>query len=178
MSIQQKNEITNIANGKFRHFLKSKFVEVNRLFAVVYLNRNNDAEQFKTRKYYLPKGIIVNYNVTIYGKNIYGQAIGSYIKRYGEIRKLTTGQGESYTTGCLLDHDYIKNCYRLKAAHLNKQKELDADPKAIQQIEFIEQLKNVDGVNADRTQNMFILTTLEKIKETRLKHSQGSLTVL
>ena len=174
MNIQQKSEIKNIANGKYRHFLKSKFIEVNRLFAVAYLSRYNDAEQFKTRKYYLPKGIIV----TIYGKNFYGQAIGSNIKRYGEIRKLTTGQGENYTTGCLLDYDYIKNCYRLKAVDLNKQKELDADPKAIQQIEFVEELKNVDGVNADGTQNMFILTTLEKIKETRLKLSQGSLTVL
>ena len=140
------------------------------------MNRNNDAEQFKTRKYSLPKGINVNYNVTIYEKNFYGQAIGSDIKRYGG--KLTTGQGDNYTTGCLLDYDYIKNCYRLKAVDLNKQKELDADPKAIQQIEFVEQLKNVDGVNADGTQNMFILTTLEKIKETRLKLSQGSLTVL
>ena len=142
------------------------------------MNRNNDAEQFKTRKYSLPKGINVNYNVTIYEKNFYGQAIGSDIKRYGGIRKLTTGQGDNYTTGCLLDYDYIKNCYRLKVVDLNKQKELDADPKAIQQIEFVEQLKNVDGVNADGTQNMFILTTLEKIKETRLKLSQGSLTVL
>ena len=142
------------------------------------MNRNNDAEQFKTRKYSLPKGINVNYNVTIYEKNFYGQAIGSDIKRYGGIRKLTTGQGDNYTTGCLLDYDHIKNCYRLKAVDLNKQKELDADPKAIQQIEFVEQLKNVDGVNADGTQNMFILTTLEKIKETRLKLSQGSLTVL
>ena len=67
MNIQQKSEIKNIANGKYRHFPKSKFFEVNRLFAVVYLNRNNDAEQSKIRKYYLPKGIIVNY-VTIYGK--------------------------------------------------------------------------------------------------------------
>ena len=142
------------------------------------MNRNNDAEQFKTRKYSLPKGINVNYNVTIYEKNFYGQAIGSDIKRYGGIRKLTTGQGDNYTTGCLLDYDYIKNYYRLKAVDLNKQKELDADPKAIQQIEFVEQLKNVDGVNADGTQNMFILTTLEKVKETRLKFSQGSLTVL
>ena len=83
------------------------------------MNRNNDAEQFKTRKYSLPKGINVNYNVTIYEKNFYGQAIGSDIKRYGGIRKLTTGQGDNYTTGCLLDYDYIKNCYRLKAVDLN-----------------------------------------------------------
>ena len=33
-------------------------------------------------------------------------------------------------------------------------------------------------INADRTETMFDLIILEKIKETRLKFSQGSLTVL
>ena len=41
------------------------------------------------------------------GRNLY-QAIGLDIKRYEEIRKLTTGQGEDYTTECLLDYDYLK----------------------------------------------------------------------
>ena len=56
----------------------------------------------------------------------------SHIKWYEEIRKLTTGQGEDYTTGCLLDYDYIKNHYKLVTVDLSRQKELDADPKAIQ----------------------------------------------
>ena len=51
------------------------------------------------------------------------------IKQYEEIRKLTTGEGKDYTTGCLLDYDYIKNHYRLIAFDLNRKKELDADPK-------------------------------------------------
>ena len=55
-----------------------------------------------------------------------------------------------------------KNYYRLIAVHLIREKELNADPKAIQQKEFFEQLKNVDSINADGTQNMFIL---EKIKK-------------
>ena len=52
-------------------------------------------------------------NVITNGKNFYDQPIDSNIKRYEGIRKLTTGQGDDYTTGCLLDHDYIKNHYRL-----------------------------------------------------------------
>ena len=58
-----------------------------------------------------------------------------------------------------------------------RQKELDADPKGIQQIEYVAQLKNDDGENADGTQSMFILTILEKIKEKILKFSQGSVIV-
>ena len=59
------------------------------------------------------------------------QPIHSYIKLYEEIRQLTTGQGEGYTTVCLLDYDYIKNHYRLIAVDLSRQKELDAAPNAI-----------------------------------------------
>ena len=71
-----------------------------------------------------------------------------------------------------------KNHYRLIAVDLSRQKELDADPKAIQEIEFVDQLKNVDGTNPDGTQNMFVLTVLEKIKETILTFSQGSIAEL
>ena len=68
-------------------------------------------------------------------------------------------------------------CYRLIATDLSRQEELDADPEAIQQIQFVGQLKNVDGIDADVTQNMFVLTISGKIKETRLKFSQGSVAV-
>ena len=78
------------------------FVGVDRMFVLVYLNR------FKTQRYYLPKGIIKNYNVIINGKKNYDQPIDSDIKRLEEIRKLQTGEGEDYTTKCLLDYEYIK----------------------------------------------------------------------
>ena len=83
-------------------------------------------KRFNDRKCYLSKGIIDNYNVIINGKNFYDQGIDLGIKRYEVIRKLTTGQGEDYTTECLLDYDYIKTHYRLIAVDLNKQKELHA----------------------------------------------------
>ena len=53
------------------------------------------------------------------------------------MRKLTTGQGKDYITGYVLDYEQIKNNYRLTAVDLTRQKELDDDPKAIQQTEFI-----------------------------------------
>ena len=154
-------------------------------------------KRFKARRYYLPKGIIINYNVIINGKNFDVQQVDSDIKRNEEIKKLTAGQGEGYTTGCLLDYDYIKNQYGLIAVDLSRQKELDAHPKAIQQMEFVGQLNNNNSNNNSNNDNkdndndnnnnnnndnnvetMFILTILEKINETRLKFSQGSVTVL
>ena len=69
------------------------------------------------------------------------QIVDSEIKRDEKI-KLTTGQSEDYTTGCLLNYEYIKNHYRLIAVDLSRQNELDADPKVIQEIEFVRQLNN------------------------------------
>ena len=59
----------------------------------------------------------------IHGKHFYDQATDSDIKRYEEIRKITTGQGGDYTTGCSLDYDYIKSHYRLIAVDLRVDKE-------------------------------------------------------
>ena len=111
-------------------FSRVKYCCSYRLFALVYSNQDANSKRFKTRRYYLPKGIIKNYNVIINGKSFYDQAIDLDIKRYEEIRKLTTGQGQDYTNGCLLDFDYIKN-HKLTATDLSRQKELDLDPKAI-----------------------------------------------
>ena len=77
-----------------------------------------------------------------------------------------------------MDYNFIKNHYRLIAVDLSWQKQLHTDPKPILQIELVGQLKNIDGINADGTQNMFILTILEKNKEMRLKFSRGSVIVL
>ena len=58
----------------------------------------------------------------------------------------------------------ISKSYRLIAVDLNRQKELDADPKAIQQIKFVEQLKKLKADNTN-VESMFILMVLEKIKK-------------
>ena len=77
--------------NEFRYFLVSSFVGVNRLFVLVYSNEDAACKRFKAKSYCSPNGTINNYNVVINEKNVYDQAIGSYIKRYKEIRKLTTG---------------------------------------------------------------------------------------
>ena len=51
---------------------------------------------------------------------------------YQNIRQVATGQGDDYTTGCLLDYIYFKNYYKMIAVDLSKQQALDADLKAIQ----------------------------------------------
>ena len=121
-------------DNKFTFFLESHFVGVNSLFVLVYINQDAASKRLKTETYYLPKEIFDNYTVLINRKNFYDQPVDSDVKRYGEIRQLRTGQGEDYTTGFLLDYDYIKNHYRLIAVYLSRQKELDADRKAFQQI--------------------------------------------
>ena len=88
------------------------------------------------KKYFLPRGEIKNYNVLIDGRNFYDQPINDIIKQYDEVRKVSMGYGDDYTTGCLLDYAYIKDNYRLTAVDLSKQKALDADPRAIKQIVF------------------------------------------
>ena len=69
---------------------------------------------------------------------------------------------ENYTTGCLLDYEYIKVYDRLIAVNLGIQKELVADSKAIQQTEFVGQLKKLDDDGnatdaGDNDQSLFIL---------------------
>ena len=153
------------------------------MFVLVYINEGNNAKRFNDRKSYLPKGIINNYNVISNEKNFFDQAIDSGIKRYEEIRKLTTGRSEDHITGSLLDYDYVKDHYRLIPVDSSRQIRLIADPKSIQQIKFVGQLKKLDANDnptdaGNNHQSMFVLTILEKMIETKLKFSEGSVTVL
>ena len=55
------------------------------------------------------------------GRNFSDQPINDLIKQNDEVRKVSTGQGDDYTTGCLLHYAYFKNNYRLIAVDLSKQ---------------------------------------------------------
>ena len=71
-------------------------------------------------KYFLPRVNITNYNVLVDGEKIYDQPIDDLVKQCDEIRKIVTGQGDDYTTGCLLDYQYFKDHYRLQLISVNR----------------------------------------------------------
>ena len=90
------------------------------------------------------------------GKSFFDQQIDSMTKTYKNIRKIATGQGDNYPTGCLLDYSYFKDHYKLIAIDLSKQQSLDADPTAIQQINFT--------ANLDRAGNTTMFFIIEEAK--------------
>ena len=104
------------------------------------------------------------------GKNFFDQPINSMNKTYENIRKIATGQGDDYTTGCLLDYTYFKKYCKMIEVDLSKQQVLDADPKGIQQ--------NNSTENLDRAGNRRLYFILEEAKETVFEFSQGTVKVL
>ena len=114
------------------------------MFVLTYDNTagDNQVSDNSFKKYFLPSVKIENYNIEIDGRNFYDQPINDSIKQYDEVRKISTGQGDDYTTGCLLDFAYFEKNYKLIAADLSKQKALDADSRAIQQIIFTGKIKS------------------------------------
>ena len=97
------------------------------------------------------------------GKNFFDQPVKNDKVTYENIRKITIGQGDDYTTGCLLDYTYFKKYYKMIAIDLSKQQALDADPRAIQQINFT--------ANLDRDGNTTMFFIIEEAKETVLDFS-------
>ena len=104
------------------------------------------------------------------GRNFFDQPINSMNKTYENIRRTATGQGDNYTTGCLLDYSYFKENYKMIVIDLSKQQALDADPRAIQQINFT--------ANLDRDGNITMFFIIEQAKETVFEFSQGTVKVL
>ena len=138
------------------------FQGINRIFILAY---ENDTQGISSKGHYLPNVEIKDYNIMINVENFFDQPI-----TYENIRKIATGQGDDYTTGCLLDYPYFKDSYKMIAVDLSKQQALDAGSRAIQQINFT--------ANLDRAGNTRIYFILEEAKETILKFSQGTVKVL
>ena len=75
-------------------------------------------------------------------KTFFDQPVKHDIRKYDNMRKVSTSQGDDYTAGCLLDYNYFEEHYKMIAIDLSKQQELDSGPKAIQQTNFTGNLEN------------------------------------
>ena len=142
-------------NPNLNHLVEPSFQGKNRLFVLAF---ENDNDRTSDDQYYLPTVEIKDYNIVINGENFFDQPIKNNKITYDNIRKIATGQGDDYTTGCLLDYPYFADTYKMIAGDLNKQQALDADPRAIQQINFT--------ANLDRAGNTRVYFILEEAKET------------
>ena len=168
MNIKQKKKMEMQmynANTVRYIILDPSFQGCNKLFLMAYNTAACQATRNGQRKYYFPRIDLKKYNVIIDGRNFYDNPIESDIEKYRELKKVMIGKGEDYTAGSLLDYDYFKKNYKLVAVDSSKQKELDADPRAIQQIEFKYMLET----------NSTIYWVLKKYKETILEFYKGTI---
>ena len=121
---------------------KTQITDSKLFVPVVTLSKENDlqlSEQLKSG--------FKSFHISFQGVNKffvlpYANDGGHVTKQYREIRKILTGQGDDYTTGCLLYFDYFGKSYRLIAADSVKQKALAANPRAFQQIIFTGKVPN------------------------------------
>ena len=147
-----------------RILVDASFQHVNRLFVLPFTAANQQANtnyRNNYRRFYLPRTMID-------GRNFYDQPINTDERQYDELRKVNLDKGDNYTTGCLLYYAYFKRDYKIIAIDLSKQKELDADPRAIQQIEF----KGSVAVPSA------VMTVLEESKETVLEFIKGTAKII
>ena len=87
-------------NPNLNHLVEPSFQGVNRLFVLAF---ENDYDRTNSDKYYLPTVEVKDYNIMINGENFFDKPIKNRGVTYNNIRKIATGQGDDYTTDCLLD---------------------------------------------------------------------------
>ena len=90
------------------------------------------------------------------------------------MQKIATRRGGDHTTGCLFDYPYFKKYYNLInliAIDLSKLKKLDADPKAIQKINF-------PGNLEDNAAMFFIIAKAKKKRSSFFKWNHKNMVVL
>ena len=154
-------------NANLNYLVEPSLQVINRLFVLAF---EADTQRTSNSGYYLPNAEIKDYNIIINREKFFDQPIKNNKVTYENIRKIATGQGDDYTTGCLLDYSYFMDTYKMIAVDLRKHQALDADPRAIQQINFT---ANLDGAG-----NIRVYFILEEAKETIIDFSQGTVKVL
>ena len=86
------------------------------------------------------------------------EPVKSNVRTYNNISRIATGQGDDWTTNCLLDYNYFNKNYKMIGIDLGKQQAFDADSKAVQQVRFTGNLDWHEGAK------MFFI--IKKAKET------------
>ena len=141
-------------NSSLNHLVEPSLQGVNRLFVLAF---ENDTQRTSHTGLYFPNVEIKIY-VMINEEKYFDQSIKDNKIAYENIRKIATGKGYDYTTGCLLGYSYINDTYKMITIDLSKQQALDIDPRAIQQINFT--------ANLDRASDTRISFIFEEVKET------------
>ena len=103
-------------------------------------------------------------------QKFFDQQIKNNIRAWDNILKISGDQGDAYTTGCCVFYPYFNECYKMMAIDLRKQQALDADPNAINQINFTGNLEEVGRTT--------VLIFIEVAKETILESLQGTVRLL
>ena len=85
-------------NPNLNHLVEPSFQGVNRFFVLAF---ENDNDRTSDDEYYLATVEIKDYNIVINCENFFDQPIKNNKITYDNIRKISTGQGDDYTTGCL-----------------------------------------------------------------------------
>ena len=129
------------------------FLRVNKISVLAFNAIDN---RKRHSRFYLP-AVKVD-DIMINGKKLFDQPNKNDIKSYDKIQKITTGQGDDYTAGCLLYYNCLIKHYKMIAIDLSKQQALDADSKAIQKINF---MGNISSNN-----DMVMFFIIEEAKET------------
>ena len=93
-------------NPNLNHLAEPSFQGVNRLFVLAF---EGDAQRTSHEVYYLPNVEAKDYNIMINCENLFDQPIKNNKVTYENIRKIATGKGDDYTTGCLLDYLYFED---------------------------------------------------------------------
>ena len=156
------------ANASIKELIDSSCQGVKTLLVLAYEGGTNRVTVDSHKRYSLPKVKIKNYNFEIDGRNFYDQPINDLSRQYNEVRKVSTGQDDDYTTGCVLDFAHVRGNCRLTVANLSKKNALDADLRAIQQIYFTGKVET-DAV---------IYYISEKPKETTLEFYKRTTKIL
>ena len=166
-----RSQMTNQAvNNNLNYLIDPAFTKVHRLFVLAYENKD---DRHLYSKYYTPTVELKNYNVLIDRKPFFELPVKDLKETYQKIIDL--GCNDDYTVGNLLDLKYFKEHYKLIAIDLNKQKVLDQDKNAMQQINFIGSLER------EQVNNSYPLTTIffivEHKEETTIDFLQNSATI-